>query len=122
MQFSLPSLVYHDREWFVFQDVISHLPKEKALLAGKRSKESRRYTSRLGISKDWVTAERKVKLVKHGFIQDQQFDSTLIFSNVLVVREHFEQLLRESFNRPLTLKVEQFTLPQTLWFQTQTNV
>ena len=109
MEVVLSSLVYHNREYFVFQDVLPHLPNEKAKLADQHAEK---YTSRIGLCKEWVVADIKKTLEDRHFIDASLSNLNLLFSGRLVNAKRLEELLIESFGRTFTLKVEQFTLTE----------
>ena len=106
----LNSLSYHGREWFVFQDILTHLPPEKAAIASHRSKTTSKYTYRFGLTKDWVVGESKKVLVDNHFIDSNDAGRNLIFSSVLIDAERMEELFHESFTKKFRLKVQQFQL------------
>ena len=117
----LSSLFYHAREWFVFQDILTHLPLEKAAVATQRSKNTQKYTYRFGITRDWVTGDSKKVLVDRHFIDSNDPGRSLIFSSVLIDAERVQELFIESFNKKFRLKVQQFHLTATTldssWFE-----
>ncbi len=117
----LSSLLYHGREWFVFQDILTHLPQEKAAVATQRSKTTQKYTYRFGITRDWVTGDGKKILVDRHFIDSNDPGRSLIFSSVLIDAERVQELFLESFNKRFRLKVQQFHLTATsldsAWFE-----
>jgi hypothetical protein len=119
----LSSLLYHGREWFVFQDILTHLPQEKAAAATQHSKTTQKYTYRFGITRDWVTGDGRKVLVDRHFIDSNDPGRTLIFSSVLIDAERVEKLFLESFNKRFRLKVQQFHLTATsldsAWFEWQ---
>ena len=120
----LSSLLYHGREWFVFQDILTHLPQEKAAAATQRSKTtSEKYTYRFGITRDWVTGVGKKILVDRHFIDSNDSGRSLVFSSVLIDAARVQELFLDSFNKRFRLKVQQFHLTATslnsTWFEWQ---
>jgi hypothetical protein len=119
----LSSLCYHAREWFVFQDILTHLPQEKAAAATLESKTTQKYTYRFGITRDWVTGDGKKVLVDRHFIDSNDSGRSLVFSSVLIDAERVEKLFLESFHKRFRLKVQQFHLTATTldsaWFEWQ---
>ena len=118
----LSSLLYHGREWFVFQDILTHLPPEKVATATQRSKTtSEKYTYRFGITRDWVTGDGKKILVDRHFIDSNDSGRSLVFSSVLIDASRVQELFLESFNKRFRLKVQQFHLTATsldsAWFE-----
>ncbi|XP_028401590.1 myosin-G heavy chain-like [Dendronephthya gigantea] len=117
----LSSLLYHEREWFVFQDILTHLPQENAAEASQRSKTTPKYTYRFGITKDWVTGDGKRDLIDRHFIDSKDPGRNLIFSSVLIDAERVQELFLKSFNKKFRLKVQQFNLTfeslDSSWFE-----
>ena len=117
----LSSLLYHGREWFVFQDILTHLPEDKAAAATQRSKCTLKYTYRFGITRDWATGDGKSILVDRHFIDSRNQGRSMIFTSVLIDADRVQELFLESFNKRFRLKVQQIHLTATSltssWFE-----
>lgn len=112
---ALTSLMFKTREYFVFQEVLSQLPKKNAESAIARAKDSPRFTCRFALSKEWVDDDARKTLEQRGFANKEPVESKhdMIFSGVLVDTERVEGLVRDSFKKKVVVRVEQFTLEET---------
>lgn len=117
----LSSLLYHEREWFVFQDILKHLPQENAAEASQRSKTTSKFNCRLGFKKDWVTGDGKRDLIDRHFINSKDPGRNVIFSSELIEAERVQELFLKSLNKKFRLKVQQFHLTleslDSAWFE-----
>lgn len=119
----LSSLFYRGKEWFVFDDILRCLPKEKVCLVTQQSKKDMlHFTYRFGVASDWLF-DKSILFERHFFNSNRM--GRIVFTNLLINADRVQDLLQKYFDSAFRLSVEQFHLKETSldseWFEWNWN-
>ncbi|XP_046852995.1 uncharacterized protein LOC124446210 [Xenia sp. Carnegie-2017] len=115
----LSSLFYRGKEWFVFDDILRCLPKEKVCLVTQQSKKDMlHFTYRFGVASDWLF-DKSILFERHFFNSNRM--GRIVFTNLLINADRVQDLLQKYFDSAFRLSVERFHLKETSldseWFE-----